>query len=66
MNEELEEIRMDTLPTCSDRLTEIMKNFTHNSLYVRPRSDLTTTHIYSRSITLALFYGTQDNELNGF
>jgi hypothetical protein len=68
VNEELEEIRMDSLPTSSDGLTEMMKNFSHNSLHVRPRSDLATTHIYSRrrSITLALFYGTPDNELNGF
>jgi hypothetical protein len=66
VNEELENIRMDTLPTCSDGLTEMVKNFHHNDPCVRPRSDLATTHIYSRSITTPLFYGTQDIELNGF
>jgi hypothetical protein len=45
VNEELEEIRMDIPPTCSDGLREMMKNFSHNSLHVRPRSYLATTHI---------------------
>jgi len=53
VNEELEEIRMDTLPTFIEGLTEMMKNFSHNRLHVRPISNLATTRIYSSSITLA-------------
>jgi hypothetical protein len=36
---------MDTPETCRDGLTEMMKNYSHNNLHVRPRSDLVAIHI---------------------